>query len=238
VDLVGTTRWLRLSAPSVRQGGCKAALGDNAASVGVDGPVRTGVCARSGDGGIVLRGLPGIRGAASHRAPARDQRGQALIEFALVATIMVLLLAALSQFGLIAERQIGIQNAVREAARRGATQTTATAAAAATNAGWTLGQLETLLGNAQDYRSADAAGMQVCYFTPAAPDDVDPAGNAQVWVTVQLRYAHPLFLPLVNVIVDPLDGATDNALAIGASSTFHVEQAGSNNIGSGACATP
>ena len=195
--------------------------------------MRTGVCAPTGDGGIALRGLPGIRVAASEHAS-----GQALIEFALVATIMVLLLAGLAKFGLIAERQIGIQNAVREAARRGATQATATAGAAATNATWTLGQLQTLLANAQGYEASHATVLKACFYTPSAPDNVDPAGNSQVWVRVQATYAHPLFMPLVNVIVDPLDGSTDNALAIAASATFHVEQTGSNDIGSGACATP
>jgi Flp pilus assembly protein TadG len=164
-------------------------------------------------------------------------RGQALVEFALVATIMVLLLAGLSQFGLIAERQIGLQNAVREAARRGATQTT-TASNASTNATWTLGQLQALLTNAQDYQSAKASGMQVCFYTPAAPDNVDPAGNSQVWVTVRMTYAHPLFLPLINILLDGADGTTDNALGLGADATFHVEQPGSNDIGAGSCATP
>ena len=150
---------------------------------------------------------------------------------------MVLLLAGLSQFGLIAERQIGIQNAVREAARRGATQAT-TSANTSTNATWTLGQLQTLLANAQDYQSAKASGMQACFYTPSAPNDIDPAGNSQVWVTVRMTYAHPLFLPLINVILDGVDGFTDNALRISADATFHVEQSGSNDVGTGTCATP
>jgi Flp pilus assembly protein TadG len=176
-------------------------------------------------------------GTAAHgRVPSAPDAGQALVEFALVATLLVLLLAALSQFGLIFERQIGINNAVREAARRGATEAT-TSGNAATNASWTLGQLQSLLANAQDYQSAHASGMQVCFYTPASPNNVDPAGNAQVWVKVQMTYAHPLFLPLINVILDGLDGTTDQAFGISTSATFHVEQSGSNDVGSGACAT-
>lgn len=201
--------------------------------------MRTALRAPSGDGTIALPG--GFARHASvpeHASGSARQSGQALIEFALVATVMVMLLAGLAQFGLIAERQIGIQNAVREAARRGATQATPTAAAAGTNATWTLGQLQTLLGNAQDYQSSRAGSMQVCFSTPAAPNNVDPAGNSQVWVTVQMRYAHPLFLPLINVLLDGLDGSNDDALAIASSATFHVEQTGSNDVGSGGCATP
>jgi Flp pilus assembly protein TadG len=226
-------------AASAEQCGCKAPAIDNAASARGSGPTRTSLCAPSGDGEIAHPGGTATHGTEPERASgSASQHGQALIEFALVATIMVMLLAGLAQFGLIAERQIGIQNAVREAARRGATQATATAGAAGTNATWTLGQLQTLLGNAQDYQSARANGVQVCFYTPSAPDNVDPAGNSQVWVTVQLRYAHPLFLPLINVIVDGLDGANDDALAIASSATFHVEQSGSNDVGSGGCATP
>jgi len=200
--------------------------------------MRTALCAPSGDGEIAIPGGSATCIDASERASdAASQRGQALIEFALVGTIMVLLLTGLAQFGMIAERQIGIQNAVREAARRGATQATPTAGAAGTNATWTLGQLQTLLGNAQDYQSSRASSVQVCFYTPAAPDNVDPSGNSQVWVTVQMRYAHPLFLPLINVIVDGLDGSNDDALAIASTATFHVEQTGSNDVGSGGCAT-
>ena len=154
---------------------------------------------------------------------------------ALVATIMVLLLAGLSQIGMIAERQIGINNAVREAARRGATQAT-TAANASTNATWVLGQLQTLLANAQDYQASKASNMSACYYTPASPNDVDPAGNTQVWIKVQMTYAHPLFLPLINVILDGIDGTNDQALDIPTVSTFHVEQSGSNSV-SNTCAS-
>lgn len=233
--------WFRgsgLPASGAEQCGCKAPPLDNAASARGSGPTRTALCAPSGDGEIAHPGGTARHvGESEHASRFASQTGQALIEFALVATIMVLLLAGLAQFGLIAERQIGIQNAVREAARRGATQATADAGDAATNAAWTLGQLQTLLTNAQDYQAARSSGMEVCYYTPAAPNNVDPAGNAQVWVRVRMSYAHPLFLPLVNVILDGLDGSNDEALAIGAASTFHVEQAGSNDVGSGACAT-
>jgi Flp pilus assembly protein TadG len=190
-----------------------------------------------GERGILRAGAPGSRRAPNRRvARPVGQDGQALVEFALVATIMVLLLAGLSQFGLIVERQIGINNAVRDAARRGATQGTTTVGAAGTNATWTYNQLQALLANAQDYQSSKASNVQVCFYTPAAPDNVDPAGNSQVWVKVQMTYAHPLFLPLINVILDGIDGTTDQALQIPTSATFHVEQTGSFDIGSGACA--
>lgn len=171
--------------------------------------------------------------AAGERGAAR---GQALVEFALVATVMVLLLSGLAQFGLIFERQIGINNAVREAARRGATQAT-DAGNAATNAAWTLGELQTLLANSQDYDSAQARNLEVCFHTPAGSDGVDAAGNSQVVVTVSAGYAHPVFLPLINVILDDIDGTHDNAFRLNTSAQFRVEQSGSVDIGAGDCAT-
>lgn len=160
------------------------------------------------------------------------------MEFALVVTIMILLLAGLAQFGLILERQIGINNAVREAARRGATQATPDAGVATTNAAWTLAQLQTLLANSQGYDAGQGRNLQVCFHTPASPNNVDPSGNSQVVVTVRADYAHPVFLPLINVILDGIDGTTDGALLIGSSAEFRVEQSGSHDIGAGACATP
>ena len=161
-------------------------------------------------------------------------RGQALIEFALVAPIMILLLAALVQFGVIFERQIGIENAVREAARRGATQDTTVALAnAGANATWTRNQLITLLGNTQAHDPARDVDLQACFYTPAA---LDPAGNHQVWVKVHAGYEHPLFLPIIDLLLDGIDGVSDGRLRADTESTFHVEQAGDNDIGLGACA--
>jgi Flp pilus assembly protein TadG len=165
------------------------------------------------------------------------ERGQGLVELALVAPLMILLLAGLVQFGIIFERQIGIENAVREAARRGATQDTTLALGnAGTNASWTLAELQTLLGNTQAHDASLDIGLQACFFTPSGANATDPAGNHQVWVTVTAGYKHPLFLPIVDVILDGIDGVSDGRLRSNTSSTFKVEQEGDNNIGVGACA--
>jgi hypothetical protein len=157
------------------------------------------------------------------------ERGQALIELALVAPIMILILAGLVQFALIFERQIGIENAVREAARRGATQATTNANAAA-NAIWTLDQLNDLLVNTQTHDSGLDIGLQACFFTPSGSNATDPAGMHQVWVKVHAGYQHPLFLPIVDLIIDPIDGLTDGRLRADTESTFHVEQPGDNIV--------
>ncbi|MGH7175262.1 MAG: TadE/TadG family type IV pilus assembly protein, partial [Minisyncoccia bacterium] len=156
---------------------------------------------------------------------------QALLEIALVAPIILLLLMGLIQFALIFERQIGIENAVREAARRTAALAAPDDATAQTNADWALLQLKTLLGNSQDHE-ASRDTISVCIFTPASPDNVDPSGNSQVMVKITESYRHPLWLPIVDLILDPIDGKTDQSLNVTTSSEFHVEQSGSNSVGS------
>jgi Flp pilus assembly protein TadG len=173
------------------------------------------------------------RATRSARVPSRSREsGQALLELALVAPIIILLLMGLIQFALIFERQIGINNAVREAARRAATFDTPDSATASTNAAWTLTTLQSLLGNSQAHETSRDV-IEVCIVTPAAPYDVDASGNEQVVVRIKASYRHPLFLPIVTQIIDGIDGANDSSLLASTSTEFHVEQAGSHNIGTG-----
>lgn len=50
----------------------------------------------------------------------RDQKGQSLVEFALVIPVMILLFMGMFDFGWILHRQIQLDNATRLGARRGA----------------------------------------------------------------------------------------------------------------------
>jgi hypothetical protein len=165
------------------------------------------------------------RGAPSgEREPGRRRaRGQALVEFAFVAPIMVLILGGLVQFAFIYERQIGIENAVREGARIAATFETVDAVDAAINGPWTwnlvFGAGGLMLTNVQAYDSASPPvhDALVCYRTEQSAADVD-----SVLVKVSVGYSHPLFLPLISQILDGLDGVSDGALRIDTSSEFQV----------------
>lgn len=174
--------------------------------------------------------------AAPTAAQTTRSRGQSLVELALVAPIMILLLGSLVQFGLIFERQVGINNAVREAPRRGATLDTTTVGQAQTNANWALTELQAALANSQSHETSLDRGLEVCYFTPAAPNNVDPLGHHQVFIRVHAGYAHPLFLPIIDLILDPIDGSTDRSLRVDTEAEFRVEQAGDYDIGTGAYA--
>jgi len=172
------------------------------------------------------------RGGGAARKPGRES-GQALLELALVAPVLILLPGGLVQFALIFERQIGIDNAIREAARRGATLDTDTTNMQA-NAAWTLDQARTLLANSQNYET-NRSSIEVCFFTPAA-HPTDPASKSQVDVRVTDAYRHPLFLPIVSIFLDPIDGSNDQSLLATSRTQFHVEQTSTTpaDIGLGA----
>jgi Flp pilus assembly protein TadG len=164
-----------------------------------------------------------------HRLRADDRRrplGQALVEFALVAPILMLILATTVQLAFIYERQIGIENAVRDAARRGATLETLTTTDSGVNGPYIFDLLTgpggLLQSNVQDYSSdpAQVKVASVCYRT-----QVDAAGNNSVMVKVSVGYAHPLFLPIITQILDGFDGVNDSAFRVDTSSEFQVQNA-------------
>ena len=166
----------------------------------------------------------GDRGA--HGLNRRDnrgtgERGQALLELALIAPLLILLIAALVQFGVIWERQIGINNAIRDAARIATTWDSYDTATAGTNAGQALIKVKSLLGNAQTYDESRMT-IEVCIGTPSA-NPTDPSGRYQVDVRIKVAYRHPLFLPLVDLILDRLDGTSDQSLLASNVTEFHVE---------------
>lgn len=192
---------------------------------------RSLVVHREGDDRLFrYKGSSGATGAKR----SRRQPGQALIEFALVAPILILILAGLVQFALIFERQVGINNAVREGARRAATYAAPDQGTAQANAVWTLAQVQSLLGNSQTHEAA-RDNIEVCIVNPAGYS-TDPSGNVQVVVRIKESYRHPLFLPIVDLILDGIDGVTDHSLLASMSTEFVVEQPGSNNVGSGGAA--
>jgi Flp pilus assembly protein TadG len=122
------------------------------------------------------------------------EAGQGLVEFALVAPILILLLMAIFQFAFVFQSQMGVRNAIREAARRAATAPAADEASLRT---WTLSQLTGSTGllesNVQGYAAsrlgtgADAPSVLFCSY-----------GTNQL-VTVKVTYDHPEFFPLAQI---------------------------------------
>ena len=156
------------------------------------------------------------------------QYGQALAEFALVLPVVALLLLGTIQFASILAAQIGVTNAVREGARLAAVTTpTSTATQANSNAlaiyNVLTGANGLLARNVFAFNSANVVvtgtpDTSVCYVgftdTTAAPG---------VKVKVEVVYRHPIFVPLLDGLLDGIDGTPDGGLRIGAAEELRVE---------------
>lgn len=113
----------------------------------------------------------------------QPQRGQALVEFALVVPILCLLLFGIIEYGRILNAQMLITNASREGARRGAVGDNDAAIQTAVNsylqgAGYKTGTLTT----------------QISRSTVGGTDQIN----------VSLQYPVPLVLPLWFALPNPL----------------------------------
>jgi hypothetical protein len=192
------------------------------------------------------------RGGPFHAArSSRGEQGQALLELALVAPILVLLIMAIFQFAYVLESQIGLTNAVREAGRRVAATSTANPVWADVRT-WTLLQLDgdgtpanpgLLPTNVQAYQStllwpAPYPGMSNT-TTPAVSFCSYPVGGVTNYrVQVDVRYSHPVFFGLLAFATDAIDGTDNGSWDLSASAQIRMEnvdpvavQAGGNDPG-------
>lgn len=155
-----------------------------------------------------------------HRLRASGtETGQGLVEFALVAPILLVIMLSIIQLGWVFSSQIGLTNAIREAARFAATNPTKDGTQAGANGPATVLQLITILPRNVNFYSAanrSDATATYCYY----PDP--KSGNYSVRVRVAVQYDHPLFIPLIAQLLDGLDGAP-NALRVGAVEEMRVE---------------
>ena len=153
-------------------------------------------------------------------------RGQALVEFALVLPILVILLLSIIQFAFIFAAQTGVTNAVREAARLAAVNTpTLTSGQATTSANAIYAKLTGANGllarNVFGFSATNVVtGTSVCYS-----EFLDATGTPAVKVKVVGQYLHPIFIPLLDGILDGLDGTNDGGLRIGTAEEMTVENA-------------
>jgi Flp pilus assembly protein TadG len=162
-------------------------------------------------------------------SPQRD-RGQAMAEFAIVAPILFLLLFGVIQLGLLFGSQNGLVNGVRDAARRAVTYRVNDASLADPSIlGAVCSAVEDEL-NAQLSRAIPGfdnvrLNRTVSYHWETNPGPA-PSGetdNSFLFVRVQASYDHPLYVPLVGIFFDALDGTPDNAFTLSASEEMRIE---------------
>jgi len=163
------------------------------------------------------------RGRASEHDPAP---GQALAEFALVLPILAIILLGIVQLAFIFGAQIGVTNAVREAARLAATTTpTVSFAEAQAHGPAVYGRLKAdyLPDNVWAFDpaglvEAGAGDTRICYTAV-----IDTATKDAVNVKVEAIYRHTIFIPLLGPLLDEIDGVADGGLRIGAAEEMRVE---------------
>ena len=155
--------------------------------------------------------------------------GQALVEFALILLPLMVILAAILQFGVLFSAQIGITNAVREADREASAipvsnSTQASSAAAAVYAHLTSASGLLVTNGSSYYSGALVTGptgttprTSVCYYSYT-----DATGSTSIMARVEVQYRHPLFIPLIGGILDGFDGVSDNAFRMGTAEEIRV----------------
>jgi len=154
------------------------------------------------------------------QGPRTDERGQALVEFALVAPIFFLILFGIIQMGLLFEAQNGLVSSVRETARYAAPYRVASSTDATTTCPTVLAKL------------TEALSQSVIAYTPAneVPSvtytwnlDTNGDGNYNVTVKIVGAYKFPLWVPLVGNVIDGIDGTNDNKIRMTAQEEMRVE---------------
>jgi Flp pilus assembly protein TadG len=154
------------------------------------------------------------------KRPGRSQdSGQALVEFALVAPIFLLILFAIIQMGLVLGAQNSLTSAVRETARYAAPYRVVDASGAASTCTTALTKLQASLRT--NPLTADTATREIPLVTYTWRQD--PQSTWYVQVTVKADYKFPLYVPLVSLILDGLDGTTDQNLRLSAQEEMRVE---------------
>jgi Flp pilus assembly protein TadG len=155
--------------------------------------------------------------------------GQALAELAFVTPILVLMIMAIVQFAFVLQTQMGLTNAVREAARRAAADPSPTA----------LGvddQLHSLLAaNIQGYdasrlwTASDGPEHDVspaatfCSYSVAGVESVPGTPRTNYRVTIYVAYKNPVFFPLLSYATDFLDGSSNGTWDLEAEASMRTE---------------
>lgn len=171
---------------------------------------------------MTQRSMAGEPSCDGHRLPLRGDSGQALLELALVTPLLLLLIMAVFQFGFVLETQMGITNAVREAARRAATTGNPTEAwvqrelcgsdLSACDGGLLEANVQAFDGN---LLVATPAVTFKCYL-------VEAVQNYRVEVAV--GYRHPVFFGPVAFATDFVDGSADGRWELAASAQMRLER--------------
>lgn len=139
-------------------------------------------------------------------AAHRGERGQAVLEFAMLAPLILLFTLMIVDFGIGLNHRVVVTNAVREGARHGAT-----GASVAEITARTIEHAEGLI--------TDPADVQVQFFDTNGDGELLP-GDA---VAVRAQYSYQVLTSL-PAIVSALGGSMDTSFEMNACTDMRLEQ--------------
>jgi len=162
----------------------------------------------------------------THRLPLRTgsrHRGQSLVELALVAPILVVMLLGAAQVGSIAFGLVSIDTAAREGARAGALAPNGSLVDYATNTTWYTSSTTTHQCDTADFGAPNVAGNPICEAVLNSSGTlsqslftVNPCGSAQrACVTISVKSA----ADLLGTQVGPQTAHLDAASCLGSNAT-------------------
>lgn len=194
---------------------------------------------RAGRGEAAVRPFRLRRGIGAFRRPRWGlPRGQSLPEFALVLIPMMFLLLGAIQFGVIWSTQVGVTNAVRDAARVASLVQPKADAAGTINTA-----TETVYGNSVKtnrllaglsssvpfYSATNLQTATVCYTSFS-----DAAGNLALQATVTVTYKHAVFVPLIAGVFGSgsLAATSTISIPVGLTKPYTLPAAGTSGCSS------
>jgi Flp pilus assembly protein TadG len=153
----------------------------------------------------------------------RGERGQSLVEFALVAPIFFLLVFSVIQIGLVMASQNGLVDGVRNAARRAATYRVNEGSFDATVFSSICQSIEDELELQLSERVVGYSSANLTYSVTYEWEPNPQTGDYFLVAHVDATYDNPLYVPLVSAFLDRSDGVTDNQLTLTASEQMRIE---------------
>jgi uncharacterized protein (UPF0333 family) len=154
-------------------------------------------------------------------------RGQALVEFALVAPVLVLLFAAVVQFAVVFQTEMGLTNAVREAARQATS-------APGVYCSWVLDQAKPVSGSGLLARNVQSFDSSRASVTVTISPVLAGTPTYQV-ITVAVTYGHPVFMPVIAPMTDLIDGTPDGRWTLSRSVEMRVDPVQETGPAPGTC---
>jgi Flp pilus assembly protein TadG len=149
-----------------------------------------------------------------------ETSGQALVEFALVIPIFLLIMFAIIQLGLLFGGQNSLVNAVRETARYAAPYRVIDHDGAQdTCDNFVLAKLQSALKAnplTSDTTTREVPHVEYTWLP-------DPDGTYYVQISVKADYKLPLYVPLIAQFLDGMDGVKDNSLRLSAKEEMRIE---------------